>query len=91
MQTVNPNARTQNPSESPESDNEFDYRINKLKNYQDQMEVQLKHLISLSKHNYVLCQNNDVVKSNDTFVCNLQDLADHLTNAGETLQKIHLK
>ena len=67
-----------------DSDNEFD---NRLKNYQDQMEIQLKHVISLSTQNYVLCHNQEAVKSNDSFVCNLQDLANHLTNTGETLQR----
>ena len=77
--------------ESQESDNEIlnnviDYRINKLKNYQNQTDIQLKHLISLTRQNYVLHQNQHVIKSNDIFVWNLQDVANHLTNAGETLQ-----
>ena len=73
QQTSNSNDRycidseTNNYSESQESDeeivnNEMDARLNKLKNYQDQMEIQLKYLISLSRHNYVLCQNDEVVK-----------------------------
>ena len=78
-------------ADSQESDNEilnneFDYRINKLKNYQNQIDIQLKHLISLSRQNYILHKNQDVIKSNDIFVWNLQDMVNHLTNAGETLQ-----
>ena len=66
--------------ESPESDkeiviNEIDSRLNKLKNYQDQMEIHLKHLISSSRQNYVLCQNEEADKLNDIFVQNLQDLS----------------
>ena len=78
-------------ADSQESDNEilnneFDYRINKLKNYQNQIDIQLKHLISLSRQNYILHKNQDVIKSNDIFVWNLQDVVNHLTNARETLQ-----
>ena len=56
-----------NYSEPQESDNEmlsseFESRINKLKNYQAQIDIQLKHLISLSQQNYVLWQKQEVLK-----------------------------
>ena len=57
-----------------------------MKNYQNQINIQLKHLISLSRQNYVLRQNQDVIKSNDIFVQHLQDVVNHLANAGETLE-----
>ena len=66
--------------------NEIDFRINTLKNYQNQIDIQLKHLISLSRQNYVLHQNQEIIQCNDIFVWNLQDVANNLTNAGETLQ-----
>ena len=61
-------------------------RLNKLKNDQNQMEIQLKHLISFSRRNYVLHQNGEVLKLNDIFVWNLQDLSNQLTSAGGKLQ-----
>ena len=58
-----------------------------MNNYKNQLEIQLNHIISLSTQNYVLHKNQKVVKSNDSFVHILQDLANHLRNAGETLER----
>ena len=78
-------------AEPQESDNEMlsneiDSRINKLRNYQAQIDIQLKHLISLSRQNYVLRQKQEVLKGIDTFVWNLQDMANNFKNAGQTIE-----
>ena len=66
--------------------NEIDGQLNKLTYIQNQSDSQLKNLISLSAHNYVLRQNQEVVKMNEIFVHKLKDMANILRNVGKTLE-----
>ena len=67
---------TDNDADSQSSDNDYntnmineiDGQLNKLTYIQDQLHSHLKNLISLSAHNYLLRQNQEVVKMNEIFV-----------------------